>query len=56
MNKPVIISALLLLPALLIISGFYFNKEILYSIGFVVLIFFIIMAIRGKFGSTNKKE
>jgi len=55
MKKPITIVALLLVPALLIISGFYFKKDILSSIGYVILIFYIIMAIRGKF-STGQKE
>lgn len=54
MKKPIIIIALLFVPALLILSGFYFEKEILSSIGYVVLIFYIIMAIRGRFSSENK--
>ena len=53
MNKPIVIVLLLLVPVLLILSGFYFKNEILASIGYVVLIFYIIMAIRGKF-STRK--
>jgi hypothetical protein len=56
MNKPVIVIALLLLPALLIVGGFYIHNETLYSIGFVVLIFLVIMAVRGKFSASNKKE
>lgn len=55
MKRPFAALALLLVPALLILSGFYFKKEILSSIGYVVLIFYIIMAIRGKF-STRQKE
>jgi hypothetical protein len=49
MKKPIIVIALLLVPALLIACGFYFEKNILSSIGYVVLIFYFIMAIRGKF-------
>lgn len=55
MKKPITIVALLLVPALLIIAGFYFKKDILSSIGYVIVIFYIIMAIRGKF-STGQKE
>jgi len=56
MKKPLIIVALLLIPALLIISGFYFEMEILSSIGYVLLIFYIVMAVRGRFSSSEKKE
>jgi hypothetical protein len=54
MKKPVVITALLIIPALLILSGFYFEQELLSSIGYVVLIFYVIMAIRGKFNNENK--
>lgn len=54
MKKPIFVIALLLVPALLILSGFYFEKEILSSVGYVVLIFYIIMAIRGRFSSEKK--
>lgn len=43
--------ALLLIPVLLIISGFYFKNDVLSSIGYVFLIFYIIMAVRGRFKS-----
>jgi len=55
MNKPLIVGALILIPALLIVAGFYYGSEILSSIGFVILIFYIVMAIRGKF-SDGKKD
>jgi len=54
MKRPIIVIALLLVPALLILSGFYFEKEILSSVGYVVLIFYIIMAIRGRFSREKK--
>jgi hypothetical protein len=56
MKKPLVHIALLLLSALLIAAGFYFGKEVLSSVGCVVLIFFIIMAVRGKFSSEEKNK
>ncbi|MGZ3854245.1 MAG: hypothetical protein ACXVBX_15725 [Flavisolibacter sp.] len=56
MKKPLIIVALLLVPALLIASGFYFEKEILSSIGYVLLIFYIVMAVRGRFSGEKKEQ
>jgi ABC-type multidrug transport system permease subunit len=56
MKKPIIIVALLLVPVLLILSGFYFEKEILSSIGYVVLIFYVVMAIRGRFNTGEKNK
>lgn len=56
MKKISIIVVLLLIPALLIISGFYFEKEILSSVGYVILIFYIIMAIRAKFSNSEKDK
>ena len=47
---------LLLVPALLIGCGFYFKNEILSSVGYVVLIFYVIMAIRGKFSTGQKNK
>jgi len=55
-NKTVLIIALVLVPGLLIALGFYFKKETLSSIGYVILIFFIIMAVRGKFRSDQKEN
>jgi len=55
MTKPITMIALLLIPAVLIGLGFYLEKDILSSIGYVILIFYFIMAIRGKF-STREKE
>jgi uncharacterized protein YxeA len=54
MKKIIIVIVLLLVPALLIASGFYFENEILSSIGYVVLIFYIIMAVRGRFSDQKK--
>jgi hypothetical protein len=54
MYKPVVVIFLLLIPALFIASGFYFEKETLSSLGYVILIFYIIMIIRGKFGKGQK--
>jgi hypothetical protein len=56
MKKPVIMIALLLIPAVLIALGFYLKNEILSSIGYVILIFYFIMAIRGKFSKTEKEN
>jgi hypothetical protein len=49
MRKSFVITLLLLVPLLLIGSGFYFEKDMLASIGYVILIFYIIMAVRGRF-------
>jgi hypothetical protein len=56
MKKTLIVIALLLAPALLITLGFYFKEEILSSVGYVILIFYIIMAIRGKFRTGEKNR
>jgi hypothetical protein len=56
MKKPLAIAGLLLVPAFLIISGFYFKKETLSSVGYVILIFYIIMIIRGKFSPGQKEN
>jgi len=56
MKKPVIMIALLLIPALLIALGFYLKKDVLSSIGYVILIFYFIMAIRGKFSKAEKEN
>jgi hypothetical protein len=56
MKKTFIIIALLLIPALLIACGFHFEEEILSSIGYVILIFYIIMAIRGRFSNSEKNK
>jgi hypothetical protein len=56
MKKLLVIVALLLAPVLLIASGFYFGKEILSSIGYVILIFYIIMVIRGRFSNNAKNK
>lgn len=60
MKKPILILALLIVPAFLILSGFYFEKkvfkEVFTSIGCVLLIFYIIMALRGKFSNTEKNK
>lgn len=55
MPKPALVIALLAIPVLLIIAGYYFQKDILYSIGYVVLIFYVLLAIRAKL-STGKKN
>jgi membrane-bound ClpP family serine protease len=49
MKKPITILLLLLVPALLIVAGFYSQKDIFYSLGAVVLIFYIIMTMVEKF-------
>jgi hypothetical protein len=56
MTKPITMIALLLIPAILIALGFYLEKEILSSIGYVILIFYFIMAIRGKFSPREKQN
>jgi len=56
MKKPITL-LLLLIPALLIVFGFYFKNDIFYSLGAVVLIFYIIMTLIEKFrsGKENRK-
>jgi len=56
MKKPVIMIALLLIPAVLIALGSYLKKDVLSSIGYVILIFYFIMAIRGKFSKAEKEN
>ncbi len=56
MTKPITMIALLLIPAVLIGLGFYLEKDILSSIGYVILIFYFIMAIRGKFRTREKEN
>jgi hypothetical protein len=55
MKRLILTLALLLVPALLIVSGFYFEKDVLTSLGCIIFIFCIIMLIRGKF-SIGQKE
>ena len=54
MKKPAITLLLLLIPALLIIFGFYLKNDIFYSLGAVVLIFYIIMTLIEKFRGDKK--
>jgi len=56
MKRPLVIVLLLLVPGLLILSGFYFKKDILSSIGYVILIFYVIVAIRGRFSTGEKNK
>lgn len=56
MKKRYLAILLLLIPVLLIIAGFYFTIDILSSIGYVFLIFYIIMAVRGSFKSGVNKS
>ena len=49
MKRPAITLLLLLIPALLIIFGFYLKNDVFYSLGAVVLIFYIIMTLIEKF-------
>ena len=55
MRKPFLVVGLLIVPIALILAGLYFNSATLTSLGCIVLIFYIIMAVRGKF-SDQKKE
>lgn len=56
MRKSLSIVLLLLVPALLVISGFYFDNDLLTSIGCILILFYIIMALRGKFSAGDKKK
>lgn len=56
MPKPIIIIILLLIPALCILAGWYFTIDLLMSIGYVILIFYVIMAIRANFASGKKNN
>lgn len=56
MKKPLAIIGLLLVPIALVLAGLYYNQDILLSIGCILFIFFIIMAIRGKFTDQRKKD
>jgi hypothetical protein len=51
MKKPFVIVLLLLIPVLLVAAGFYLDMDILYSVGAVVLIFYVIMTVIEKFRS-----
>lgn len=55
MKKSLMILLLLLVPIGLIIFGFYFEKDLLTSAGSIILIFYIIMAVRGKFTTGKQK-
>lgn len=55
MKKPVTILLLLLVPAVLIVFGFYLKEDIFYSLGAVVLIFYIVMTVIEKFRSGKEK-
>jgi len=55
MRKPFLVIGLLIVPVVLILAGLYLESSTVTSIGCVVLIFYIIMAVRGKF-SDQKKE
>jgi hypothetical protein len=56
MRKPIILIGMLLIPGILIALGFYLKMDILSSVGYVILIFYFIMAIRGKFGKAEKEN
>lgn len=49
MSKPVLIGLLLVIPVTLLLAGWYYEMDILISIGAIFLIFYILMVIRGKF-------
>jgi len=56
MRKPVVI-LLLVIPLLLILAGSYFAMDLLISIGCILLIFYLILAIRRRLaGKENKQE
>ena len=55
MRKPFWVISLLIVPVVLILAGLYLESSMITSIGCTVLIFYIIMAVRGKF-SDQKKE
>jgi hypothetical protein len=58
MRKPALVILLLIIPLLLIIAGSYFAIDMLISIGCILLIFYVIIAIRERFsaGKENKQE
>ena len=56
MNKLSTLLAWLFLPALLIVAGIYLKQDLLVSAGCIFLIFFIIMVIRNKLGSGQKRD
>lgn len=56
MRKPFLLVASLIVPALLIIAGFYYKMDLLTSIGSVILIFIVIMLVRGKITGDKKNE
>ena len=56
MKKAALIIGLLAIPVLLIAAGFYFNASTISSIGYVIFIFYVIMALRGKFTSREKSN
>jgi hypothetical protein len=56
MKKPLILIGMLLIPGILIALGFYLKMDILASVGYVILIFYFIMAIRRKFGTGEKEN
>ncbi|MBO9683548.1 MAG: hypothetical protein J7502_12915 [Flavisolibacter sp.] len=55
MKKPIATILLLLVPAVLIVTGFYYEKDIFYSLGAVVLIFYIIMTVIERFRSGKER-
>jgi len=55
MRKPLLVIGLLIIPVLLIFAGFYFESTTITSIGCVVLIFYVIMALRGKFSDQTEE-
>lgn len=55
MRKPFFVIGLLIVPVVFILAGLYLESSLITSIGCIVLIFYIIMAVRGKF-SDQKKE
>jgi hypothetical protein len=56
MKKSLVIFILFLIPVVMILCGFYLKMQNLISIGYVIMIFYIIMAIRTNFvtGERNK--
>lgn len=55
MKKPALMILLALVPVLLIASGYYFKIDTLSSLGFVILIFYVIMAVRVRFSVKKNK-
>jgi hypothetical protein len=56
MQKPVWIGLLLLIPLALIVAGWYFKQEVLKSIGYVFVIFYLIMIIKERFKQRKNRS